>query len=635
MRLRAAVPTVCLLVVACARPEPPAAKAGYVGPGECGRCHAEIAQTFAKTGMGQSWYRLTPGNAVEDFTDHNEIELPGSGVRYRMTARDDRFYMRQFVLTEEGKEAFSEEHELIWVVGSNHHSRAYVIEREGKLFQTPICWYPTGELWDLCPGFDSGNEHFRREISASCVFCHNARMERVGDTPNLFRAVPQGIDCERCHGPGSVHVAKWRKEGASPTGGPDPTIVNPERLPPAERRDVCFQCHLGDSRVTERVSRRADAMLDWRPGQPMSDAVVGYTYAQGMEAAFGISAQADRLARSPCFKKSGGQLDCTTCHDPHVTVYARPRTAYREACLTCHQSSACKGAPPARAATPGLRDDCVQCHMRRAEPDDQRHTALTDHWIRADIEPPEGGEVYRDLALEPVPLDAEAALSEAERTYLRARAAYALAANVPPQARAVLWQTAEEGFRRAIEQGLKNADAPYYLGKLLGYRRRGEEAIASYREALAVDPQHREAAFSLGQTLLARGDASGAQATFDSILAKRPQDAGAIAELGRLAMQRGNGQEALARFERALAIEPWNARLHGSRAVALAELGRKDDAVAAARQAVTLDPESADLWEMLAGASHEAGRVREAQEAAARAAMLRARRAPPTGHGMM
>ncbi|HEX5042253.1 MAG TPA: tetratricopeptide repeat protein [Candidatus Polarisedimenticolaceae bacterium] len=635
MGSRAPLLLLCLLAAACARPQPPAAEAAYVGPGECARCHAEIAQTYARTGMGQSWYRLTPANAVEDFTEENEIELPGSGVRYRMTARDGRFYMRQFLRGAGGKEAFAEEHELKWVVGSNHHSRAYVIEREGKLFQTPICWYPTGELWDLCPGFDTGNEHFRREISASCVFCHNARMERVGDTPNLFRTVPEGIDCERCHGPGSIHVARWRKEGASPTGGPDPTIVNPDRLPPAQRRDVCFQCHLGDSHVTERVSRRPDAMLDWRPGQPMADAVVGYTYAQGMESAFGISAQADRLARSPCFRESRGQLDCTTCHDPHVTVYERSPAVYREACLECHQPSACRGAPPARAATPGLRDDCVQCHMRQAEPDDQRHTTITDHWIRAVIEPPAEREVYRDLALEPVPLDAEGQLSEAERAYLRARAAYALAASVTPQARAVLWQSAEEGFRRAIERGLKNPDAPFYLGKLLGYRRRGEEAIEKYREALALDPHHREAAFSLGQALLARGDAGGAQATFDGILERRPEDAGAIAELGRVALQRGQAREALTRFERALAIEPWNARLHGSRAVALAELGRKDDAVEAARQAVTLDPESPDLWEMLAGAAHEAGRSRESQEATARAAALRARRAPPAGHGMM
>jgi tetratricopeptide (TPR) repeat protein len=376
-------------------------------------------------------------------------------------------------------------------------------------------------------------------------------------------------------------------------------------------------------------------MLDWRPGQPLADAVVGYTYGQGMEAAFGISAQADRLARSPCFRESRGQLECTTCHDPHVTVYERPRTVYREACLECHQPSACRGAPPARAATPGLRDDCVQCHMRRAEPDDQRHTALTDHWIRAVIEPPAEREFYRDLSLEPVPPDAESVLSEGERTYLRARAAYALAANVSPQARAILWQTAEEGFRRALQSGLKNPDAPFYLGKLLGYQRRGDEAIALYREALALDPQHRDAAFSLGQALLARGDAGGAQAAFASILERRPADAGAMAELGRLALQRGQREEALARFQGALALEPWNARLHGSRAVALAELGRKDDAVQAARQAVTLDPESADLWEMLAGASHEAGRVREAQEAAARAAMMRARRAPPVGHGTM
>jgi tetratricopeptide (TPR) repeat protein len=638
MVLRAAALGFCLLAVACARPEAPAVTAAtYVGPAECARCHAEIAETYSRTGMGQSWYRLTPANAVEDFEEDNEIELPGSGVRYRMTARDGAYYMRQFLRGPDGSERFVEEHALKWVVGSNHHSRAYVIEREGKLFQTPICWYPTGELWDLCPGFDTGNEHFRREISASCVFCHNARMERVSDAPNHFRKVPEGIDCERCHGPGSLHIAKWREQGAQPTGGPDPTIVNPERLPPAQRRDVCFQCHLGDSKVTERVSRQPDATLSWRPGQPLREAVVSYTFKQGIRDAFGISAQADRLSRSPCFLESRGRLDCMTCHDPHVTVYAPERTGavYRDACMECHQVSACRGPSAARAATPKMADDCVQCHMRQAEPDDQRHTAMTDHWIRADITASAEPEVYHDLTLEPVPLDAETGLSEAEKAYLRARAAYAMAPNVTPAARAVLWQNAENGFRRAIEGGLKTADAPFYLGKLVGYRRRSEEAVALFRQALALDPGHREAAFSLGQALLVRGDAAGAEAAFHAILERRAEDAGAIAELGRLAQQRGQAPQALARFERALALEPWNPRLHSSRAVALADLGRIDDAVAALGEAVRLDPEAADLWEMLAGASSEAGRAKQAKEAAARAELLKRRRAGPVAHGMM
>jgi predicted CXXCH cytochrome family protein len=626
----------CAASFSCSRPAERSA-ATYVGPEECARCHAEIAETFAGTGMGRSWYRLTPANAVEDFDDDNEIEVPGAGVHYRMTSRDGRFYMRQFLRAEDGSERFPEEHELVWVVGSNNHSRAYVIEREGKLFQSPICWYPQGELWDLCPGFDAGNEHFRREISGSCVFCHNARMERVGDAPNLYRAVPEGIDCERCHGPGSVHVTKWRKEGAQPTGGADATIVNPRRLPAAERRDVCFQCHLGDSKVTERVSRTSDALLSWRPGQPLREAMVGYTYRQGMRGAFGISAQADRLARSPCFTESRGQLDCLSCHDPHVTVYAPERTrgVYRQACLECHEVSACRGPQEARRETARLADDCVHCHMRQAEPDDQRHTTITDHWIRADIAPPSEPEVYRDVDIVAVPPDAEAGLPEAEQAYLRARAAYAMAANVTPNARAILWERAEVGFRLALERGLRNPDAPFYLGKLLGYRRRGEEAIARFREALALDPTHRGAAFSLGQALLARGDAAGAQAAFGSILEENPGDAGALAELGRLDMVRGRPAEALARFDRAVALEPWNPHLHANRAVALAELHRIEEAVGAAREAVRLNPEATDLWEMLAGAAAEAGRHPEAREAMARAEALKRRRLLPVAHGMM
>ena len=43
--------------------------------------------------------------------------------------------------------------------------------------------------------------------------------------------------------------------GETPHGEADPTIVNPRRLDRPQRLDVCFQCHLGDAKQTERVSR--------------------------------------------------------------------------------------------------------------------------------------------------------------------------------------------------------------------------------------------------------------------------------------------------------------------------------------------------------------------------------------------
>ena len=70
-------------------------------------------------------------------------------------------------------------------------------------------------------------------------------------TLNRYRPpVFQGheIGCERCHGPGELHVAH-----PEIIGGRDMTIVNPASLAPSLRDAVCEQCHLqGEKRVLRR-----------------------------------------------------------------------------------------------------------------------------------------------------------------------------------------------------------------------------------------------------------------------------------------------------------------------------------------------------------------------------------------------
>jgi hypothetical protein len=227
----------------------------YVGRGSCRPCHTETWSTFAHTGMGLSWYPLTPDRSIEDWTHRNTFDVKATGLHYRMYRRDGKFLMRQSLLDARGSESAVDERELTLVVGSAHHSRAYLVSFGGKLFQAPVCWYTKDALWDLCPGYEQKNDYFSREIDRTCVFCHNARMERIPEARNAYvEPIPDGIDCERCHGPGRLHVDKWSR-GETPTGNGDPAIVNPKRLTAELRMQICFQCHLGDSKSTERVAR--------------------------------------------------------------------------------------------------------------------------------------------------------------------------------------------------------------------------------------------------------------------------------------------------------------------------------------------------------------------------------------------
>ena len=565
--------------------------AAYLGSEACRPCHAERWSTFAHTGMGRSWYPLTADRAVEDWTTHNTLDVRSSGLRYTMSRREGKFFMRQSLHDAKGDETAVDERELTRVVGSGNHSRTYLVAIESKLFQAPVCWYTLDRVWDLCPGYEQNNDHFSREIDRTCVFCHNARMERLPGARNAYvEPIPQGIDCERCHGPGKLHVDRWAR-GETPTGEGDPSIVNPKRLSAVLRTQICFQCHLGDSKSTERVARVDAALEDWRPGQPIAAGMVPFRFAEVTPHDYGLSAQVDRLLLSRCYTESQGRLECVTCHDPHVTVYRadRPADFFTSKCLSCHATTACL-APAASRRAISPPDDCVFCHMRKAEPADHGHARFTDHWIRRRIDEPPAPR--RTLDVTPyLPRDF-AALPPAARAFYTGRAISLRAHSVPRERQRNMWPQAERSFRESIGLGFAHPDAWFFLGKALTAQGRHREAAEAYATAHAKDPAGHDAAFAHGQALLGGNRLDEAERVFTAMTRDHPESAAPLAELGRCRVQRGDFTGALDYFRRALEREPWNAALHESAAMVLSALERHGEAMAEVADAIRLDPES-------------------------------------------
>jgi len=584
----------------------------YVGREACRVCHLGIYRTFVETGMGRSFYPLTPERQVEDFGPDNEFAPPG-GPLYRMLRRDERYFLRQYLRDSQGRETAVDERELSYVVGSNNHGRGYVTVEDGGLFQAPVCWDPTTTQWILCPGFELANGHFSREISHTCSFCHNGRMVlRPGRRNAYVEPIPHGIGCERCHGPGQLHVQRYLG-GAKPTDDPRPTIVNPRKLPPRERIQVCFQCHLGDSSATERVLRLDRDLNDFRPGMPITDVFLPFRFVEPTRHDFGIASQADRLLLSRCYTESGGKLECLTCHNPHISIYSagRPADYFRKRCLGCHAETSCP-APAERRASAG--DDCVACHMRRGEAVDRRYAQLTDHWIRRDAASDEVDRRTR-FDLEPIFPEVLAALPPAERDYYRARAAFLRAEEAPASARLGLYARAEDSFAHAIATGFDRAEAWFFLGKVEMYTNRWPLAHRAFSEAVARKPDYRDADFALGQSLAALGRTEQAETHFHRMVEADPHDPMALAEHGRMLFALGRVDEALEAYRRAAAEEPWKADTRLNLAMLLAGQQRFVEAAEAAREAVRLDPGQPDAWQLLGRVLDAAGRPDEAAEA--------------------
>ena len=78
----------------------------------------------------------------------------------------------------------------------------------------------------MSPGSDSDHPRTRRFISYKCMFCHNgipripAGHEAPGSDPVFTGDLPEGIDCQRCHGPGGNHVRTAGSGGAQAADDP-------------------------------------------------------------------------------------------------------------------------------------------------------------------------------------------------------------------------------------------------------------------------------------------------------------------------------------------------------------------------------------------------------------------------------
>ncbi|HEV3444586.1 MAG TPA: cytochrome c3 family protein, partial [Gemmataceae bacterium] len=296
------------------------------------------------------------------------VEHRGSVVVHRETRRDAA-----------GKVVAEAEGEVQFTIGSGAHGKTYVVQHGDCLFQSPISWYAAAQSMGLAPSHRQKNLHFERRIDGNCLFCHCDDARPVEHTLNRFQgpiSSRYGIGCERCHGPGELHVQRYKRGGIR--SGADDTIVNPRRLEPNLREAVCEQCHLQGAR---RVLRRGRQLHDYRPGLRLQDYWTVFVQQAGPEELQKAVSQVEQLHESRCFRESKGELGCISCHNPHAVPRPADRVAiFRARCLNCHQDSSCREAPERRLARTAA-DDCTACHMPRRRSSDIAHAAITDHRI--------------------------------------------------------------------------------------------------------------------------------------------------------------------------------------------------------------------------------------------------------------
>jgi predicted CXXCH cytochrome family protein len=597
----------------CSRPSPrtttaPATTSEYVNPQQCSGCHAEIAKSYRQTGMGRSFSRALPGNlTVEDFARNNRLDHELSDRHYQMIRREDRFFLRRYQVGYGGKETNVVEKEIHYVLGSGNHARSYLSRTpQNRLVELPVGWYSEkGGTWAMSPGFDRADHFdFRRPVGYSCMFCHNGYpgvepgKDLAGADPVYPAQLPEGIDCQRCHGPGRQHIEAV--QSSQPKEKIRAAIVNPARLSAGSQLEVCMQCHLETTTfpLPNAIQRFDRGTFSYRAGEPLSNYILQFDHAKGSgrEGKFEIASSAYRLQQSTCFLKSNGAMRCTTCHDPHRAPRGEEAVQhYTTVCKSCHNT-----AHAARPPSP----DCAGCHMPKRRTEDVVHAIMTDHKIQR-----------RPV---PQPLAARSERREIEGVSYQGEVALYYPKDLPPSPERDLYlSTAQVVQKSNLKQGIPQLEAAlakhnpgspeFYFELAQAYLKsdRQSEAVASYQRALERDPKFLPALRSLGAVLMQSGQPTKAIETLERARASAPMDAVTRNELGKAYQQAGRLQEAVTEAKEAVRLDPDLTGAQYTLGNVFNELGDATQSEQAYREAIRIQPDFAeahnDLGNLLTG----------------------------------
>lgn len=363
--------------------------ATYVGIQACKGCHSDKHATFVETGMGMSFHKAEKAYSKANFLHVKPVYDKKLNLYYYPYWQNDALYIQEFRL--QGRDTIHNRREKIThIVGSGQHTNSHFWTDGEHLYQAPLTFYTQKGIWDLPPGYEEFNTRFNRKIDIECMSCHTGMPQTKNGSVNVFEKLPLGIDCERCHGPGSLHVQE-KSNGiiVDTRKHTDWSIVNPKRLPWKLQVDICQRCHLQGNNVL----KPGKSFTDFRPGMHLDSIFTVYMPTYKGNAAFVMAGHAERFQMSECFKASNtGDLNkynaninftCINCHNPHVSVKKTNQDRFNQTCIGCHNANTNKSKLKNCTISASMRENktCVNCHMPSSDTRDIPHVSIHDHYI--------------------------------------------------------------------------------------------------------------------------------------------------------------------------------------------------------------------------------------------------------------
>jgi tetratricopeptide (TPR) repeat protein len=588
--------------------------------------------------MAKSLFRPMPSNTIEDYKQKHEFYQPLSDTHYSMTYRDGAYYQRRWQIGLNGTETNVEEMKVDYVLGSGDQARSYLHRTaRGTLIELPLGWYSElGGTWGMSPGFDSRHPQTRRLVSYECSFCHTG-YPKLADQPETQNAEPvfgdrlaEGIDCQRCHGPGGQHIRLAQNPNAK-FADFSKTIVNPARLDSKRQMEVCMQCHLepASGHIPSIIRKFDHDPFSYIPGQPLGEFTRYFDYpsSTGHQDRFEIVSAAYRLRKSRCFLESKDALTCLNCHNPHAPLPTGDAAIqyYATACRKCHEPALDAMVASGKHST---SPNCIACHMPKRRTEDVVHVVITDHYIQRRLP-------NHDLLAKLTELhvtDAEEYRGEVVPYYPAA---------LPDTSENILYQAvAQVALQNNLQNGVaalsremslhppRSIDFYTILGDAWQNTGMPKKAVTAYEEAVRLKPDSVTALQSLATALKTSGDIPRSEEMLNRALGLAPLNPNTWYQYGILEAQLGRTDSSLKKLQKALALDPDIPEGHFNLANLLVQTGQLDTAEAALRSALSIDPYDAAAYDLAGQVMARKGRSPEALYYFEKAIHLRPNYAP-------
>jgi Cytochrome c552/Cytochrome c554 and c-prime len=338
--------------------------ASFVGAAVCSQCHEKAYREWAGARHGKM---LQPANASSVEADFHRASILLRGEEYRVRAENGVYYITESAIS--GKRR---EYRVDYTLGSRRIQHYLTKLSDGRIVVLAPSWDVTRKQWFHNMDIVNPEEYDGGVVQVwnkNCFSCHVSREEKRYDAAHdSYNTTWQdfGTSCERCHGPGTAHVARYRDQTPSPTS--TDTIVVPTRLDAARSTMICAQCHSLRDIVSQGYTAGSSYYDYYLPILEYGERVLSNDpsyWADGRPRRF--SDDAVGFWQSECFLKGGAA--CSSCHsnahDPEVDKNAALRPGSNGICTQCHKQIGQSVSAHTRHASSSAGSSCVECHMPR------------------------------------------------------------------------------------------------------------------------------------------------------------------------------------------------------------------------------------------------------------------------------